>query len=401
MGRARRATRIAATAAYGGGGLAAGLGVLGLAGYGLLKVEARMARRIVGRPFERRPRRRRRVRRRAAASRSSWSSSATPGGRAWAPTAAWQTVGAIIANGVSAAQRPAGRLTNVAVIGAESSGLDVQVATPWPRCATPDVARDHGRRQRRDPPDRQVGRRAPPGPGGARPARRRRRGGRRHLPRPRHDRAGGPAAAAAGPAVEPRPGRGADGRRRRGGRPDRLARRPARPGVLRAPARDVQQRPVPPLARRLRAGRGGAAAQRLRRARPVGRRGRDRAGPPPRRGRRARSPTPPSQAVRDPGTEVSADRRSAGQPRGPRGPLGHPAPAAARAGHRPRRRWPAEPERGPARARAAGPRPGAGGLDRRPRVPGRRRRRRAWPTRRGPHHRQDAARNSIAGDSAT
>src|SRR3954452_9256613 len=52
MGRARRATRIAATAAYGGGGLAAGLGVLGLAGYALLKIEATMARRIVGRPFD-------------------------------------------------------------------------------------------------------------------------------------------------------------------------------------------------------------------------------------------------------------------------------------------------------------------------------------------------------------
>src|SRR5690349_5739750 len=52
MGRARRARKIAATAAYGGGGLAAGIGAVGALGYGLLKVEAQMARRIVGQPFE-------------------------------------------------------------------------------------------------------------------------------------------------------------------------------------------------------------------------------------------------------------------------------------------------------------------------------------------------------------
>jgi hypothetical protein len=48
MGRARRARKIAATAAYGGGGLAAGIGALGAIGYGVLKVEAKVARRIVG-----------------------------------------------------------------------------------------------------------------------------------------------------------------------------------------------------------------------------------------------------------------------------------------------------------------------------------------------------------------
>ena len=52
MGRARRARKIAATAAYGGGGLAATAGALGALGYGLIKAEAKVARRVVGQPFE-------------------------------------------------------------------------------------------------------------------------------------------------------------------------------------------------------------------------------------------------------------------------------------------------------------------------------------------------------------
>jgi lysophospholipase L1-like esterase len=139
MGRARRATRIAATAAYGGGGLAAGIGVLGLAGYGLLKVEARMARRIVGQAFEGAP-----------------DDDAVYGAGFGAPIelvvlgdstaagmgadTAWQTVGATIANGVSALSGRPVRLTNVSVIGAESSGLDVQVANALAEVRQPDVA---------------------------------------------------------------------------------------------------------------------------------------------------------------------------------------------------------------------------------------------------------------------
>ena len=53
MGRARRARKIAATAAYGGGIGAAGIGALGLIGYGVLKVEALLARRIVVGSFRR------------------------------------------------------------------------------------------------------------------------------------------------------------------------------------------------------------------------------------------------------------------------------------------------------------------------------------------------------------
>ena len=48
MGRARRARRIAQTAAYGGGFGIAGIGVLGVVGYGLIRAEALLARMAVG-----------------------------------------------------------------------------------------------------------------------------------------------------------------------------------------------------------------------------------------------------------------------------------------------------------------------------------------------------------------
>ena len=55
MGRARRARKIAATAAYGGGGLAAASAALGAVGYAVIKGEALLARRIVGTPFDSSP----------------------------------------------------------------------------------------------------------------------------------------------------------------------------------------------------------------------------------------------------------------------------------------------------------------------------------------------------------
>ena len=139
MGRARRARKIAATAAYGGGIGAAGIGLLTLAGYGVLKAEVLLARRLVGQPFEGAPD--------DAALYGAGSgqpfellllgdSSAAGMGA----DAAHQTVGAIIANGVAALSGRPVRLTNVAVIGAESSGLDVQLATALGVVATPDVA---------------------------------------------------------------------------------------------------------------------------------------------------------------------------------------------------------------------------------------------------------------------
>ena len=139
MGRARRARKIAATAAYGGGGLAAGIGAMGALGYALLKIEATVARRIVGQPFEGAP-----------------DDNGTYGAGVGDPvelvvlgdsSAAgmgadhrYQTVGAIIANGVSALTGRPVHLTNTAVIGAESSGLELQVANALDQVPLPHVA---------------------------------------------------------------------------------------------------------------------------------------------------------------------------------------------------------------------------------------------------------------------
>ena len=139
MGRARRARRIAATAAYGGGGLAAGIGALGALGYGVLKVEAMMARRIVGQPFDGAP-----------------DDNGVYGAGTGDPVdlvvlgdssaagmgcaSPHQTVGAIIGNGVSALTGRPVRLTNTAVVGAESSDLELQLANALDLVPRPDVA---------------------------------------------------------------------------------------------------------------------------------------------------------------------------------------------------------------------------------------------------------------------
>jgi lysophospholipase L1-like esterase len=139
MGRARRARKIAATAAYGGGIGAAGIGALGLVGYGVLKAETLLARRLVGQPFD-------------GAPDDDAVYGAGPGpsyqllvlgdssAAGMGADAAHQTVGAIIANGVSALSGRPVRLTNVAVVGAESSGLDVQLASALEEVPKPDVA---------------------------------------------------------------------------------------------------------------------------------------------------------------------------------------------------------------------------------------------------------------------
>jgi lysophospholipase L1-like esterase len=139
MGRARRARKIAATAAYGGGGLAAGIGTLGVLGYGLLKAEAKVARRLVGQPFDGAP-----------------DDDGTYGAGIGEPvefvvlgdsSAAgmgadhrYQTVGAIIANGVSALTGRPVHLTNCAVVGSESSGLELQLANALDQVPSPHVA---------------------------------------------------------------------------------------------------------------------------------------------------------------------------------------------------------------------------------------------------------------------
>jgi len=139
MGRARRARRIAATAAYGGGVGAAGIGALGLIGFAVLKLEAQLARRVVGQPFDGSP-----------------DDNAVYGAGLGEPVqlvvlgdssaagmgadSAHQTVGAIVANGVSAFMGRPVRLTNVAVVGAESSGLEVQLANALEEVPHPDIA---------------------------------------------------------------------------------------------------------------------------------------------------------------------------------------------------------------------------------------------------------------------
>src|SRR5664279_4431181 len=139
MGRARRARKIAATASYGGGIGAAGVGALTLVGFGVLKAEALLARRVVGSSFEGAPDDNGRY-----GSGLGYpvqfvvlgdSSAAGMGA-----DTAQQTVGAIIANGVSALSGRPVQLSNVAVIGAESSGLDNQLAEVLEEVDNLDVA---------------------------------------------------------------------------------------------------------------------------------------------------------------------------------------------------------------------------------------------------------------------
>ncbi|GAA1900484.1 SGNH/GDSL hydrolase family protein [Lapillicoccus jejuensis] len=139
MGRARRATRIAQAAAYGGGFGVAGIGALGALGYGVITVEARLARRIVGQPFDGAP-----------------DDDGLYGAGLGAPLellvlgdstaaglgadSAMQTAGAFLAGGLSAFAGRQVRLTNVAVVGAESSGLEVQVVNALDAVPHPDAA---------------------------------------------------------------------------------------------------------------------------------------------------------------------------------------------------------------------------------------------------------------------
>ncbi|GGL35263.1 SGNH/GDSL hydrolase family protein [Phycicoccus endophyticus] len=138
MGRARRARKIAATAAYGGGGLAAAGAALGMLGYGVIKTEAALARRVIGTPFDDSP--------------QDDGSYGTGSGRPWElvvlgdSSAAGmgadhphETVGAIVANGVSALTGRPVRLTNRAVVGAESGDLERQLANALEEVVRPDV----------------------------------------------------------------------------------------------------------------------------------------------------------------------------------------------------------------------------------------------------------------------
>lgn len=139
MGRARRARRIAAAAAYGGGGLAAATAALGALGYGVVRAEARLARHIVGPPTEEAP----------DADGHYGSGPGRPveilvlGDSTAAGLGADHpdhTVGAIVARGVAALTGRSVRLTNTAVVGAESGDLERQLALALEDVLVPDLA---------------------------------------------------------------------------------------------------------------------------------------------------------------------------------------------------------------------------------------------------------------------
>ena len=228
MGKAAAARKLAAAAAYGGGGLS----LLGGAAWGVLNLEAWLARKTIGQtargPAARRDRlvrprparagdpgraarrlQRRRLRRRP--------------GRGDAGRAARQRH--------LRARRPPG-------LPARLRRGRREVAAPGraDRPGAADRARRRGdpdRRQRRhpqDPPGR-VG--AAPLRGGTPAARGRRRGRRRHLPGPRHGPADRATAQAGGPDVVAPARRRADDRGDRGGRPDGVAGLDPRTGVRR------------------------------------------------------------------------------------------------------------------------------------------------------------------------
>lgn len=126
MGRARRARRIASRAAYGGGIGAVGAVGLGVTGWAVLKGEAAMARRIVGKPL-------------GGAPDDQGTYGSAPGklldllvlgdssAKGLGADIPQQTVGAINATALAAIAGRRVRLTNVAVIGAVSTDLDRQV----------------------------------------------------------------------------------------------------------------------------------------------------------------------------------------------------------------------------------------------------------------------------------
>ncbi|MGH3321678.1 MAG: SGNH/GDSL hydrolase family protein [Streptosporangiaceae bacterium] len=133
MSRARRARKIAATAAYGGGGV----GLLGMATFGVLVAEAKLARKVVGVPDGAPP-----------------AADGIYGPRVGEPVSfvmlgdsaaaglgvrdPGETPAALLAAGLSAiAERPV-RLTTVAKVGARSPDLEWQV--PRALAARPDVA---------------------------------------------------------------------------------------------------------------------------------------------------------------------------------------------------------------------------------------------------------------------
>jgi lysophospholipase L1-like esterase len=135
VSRVSRARRIAAAAAFGGGGI----GALGAAAYGVLVTEVKMTRKLIGQPF----------------------GNAGPGGEGTYGSGRgqpiqlaflgdstavglgvdhpWQTPGAVLATGLAAiAERPV-QLRILAAVGAQSSALESQSTRLLEEVAAPDV----------------------------------------------------------------------------------------------------------------------------------------------------------------------------------------------------------------------------------------------------------------------
>lgn len=138
MSRARRAQRIASSAAYGGGAAAAAATALGAIGYGLIRAEALVARRLVGEAHD-------------AAPTDSGLYGAGPGtplelvmlGDSSAAGLGCdqpsQTIGATVATALAALTSRPVRVTNASVVGADSSDLGRQLATALEHLVRPDM----------------------------------------------------------------------------------------------------------------------------------------------------------------------------------------------------------------------------------------------------------------------
>jgi lysophospholipase L1-like esterase len=139
--RTARARRIAAAAAFGGGGI----GVLGAAGIGLLRWQARLARQWIGTPFG------------TEGPASDGLYLPTSGSHTGAEALelgvlgdssavglgvdhSWQTPGALLAQGLAALSGRPVRLRVHAVVGAESSHLSDQLREWLDTCPAPDIA---------------------------------------------------------------------------------------------------------------------------------------------------------------------------------------------------------------------------------------------------------------------
>lgn len=123
MSRTGRARRIAAAAAYGGGGL----GLLGLAGVGVLVGEARLARRLIGQPFGLEGLPTDGVYGHGPGEPIELAVLGDSGAAGLGCTVAEETPSAILATGLAAVSGRPVHLRNVSVVGAESSGLEPQL----------------------------------------------------------------------------------------------------------------------------------------------------------------------------------------------------------------------------------------------------------------------------------